>query len=126
MVMAIIVRGAKVQAGNVLREISAAYEYAIGLEKMPDTFANPALLAKAGMGQAKVKLTCERGKRVLSEAELKKLLQCLPGSAYSTTQKMYSDSPYGLAAARERYVQQSGKISILTKRHGTCVIPKQV
>lgn len=87
MVMAIIERGAKVQAGNVLRELSAAYEYAIGLEKLPDTFANPALLAKAGLRQAKVKLTSERGKRVLSEAELKRLLQWLPGSAYSTTQK---------------------------------------
>jgi len=73
--MAIIERGAKVQAGNVLRELSAPYEYAIDLEKLPDTFANPALLAKTGLRQAKVKLTCERGKRVLSEAELKKLLQ---------------------------------------------------
>jgi hypothetical protein len=69
MVMAIIERGAKVQAGNVLRELSAAYEYAIGLDKLPDTFANPALLAKAGLRQAKVKLTSERGRRVLSEAE---------------------------------------------------------
>jgi hypothetical protein len=43
MVMAIIERGAKVQAGNVLRELSVAYEYAIGLETLPDTFANPAL-----------------------------------------------------------------------------------
>jgi hypothetical protein len=75
MVMAIIERGAKVQAGNVLRKLSAAYEYAIGLEKLPDIFSNPALLAKTGLRQAKVKLTCERGKRVLSEAELKKLLQ---------------------------------------------------
>ncbi len=65
MVMAIIERGAKVQAGNVLRELLAAYEYAIGVEKLPDTFANPALLAKAGLRQAKVKLTSERGKRVL-------------------------------------------------------------
>jgi hypothetical protein len=56
MVMAIIERGAKVQAGNVLRELSAAYEYAIGLEKLPDTFANPALLAKAGLRQAKSKI----------------------------------------------------------------------
>ncbi|HMU66612.1 MAG TPA: tyrosine-type recombinase/integrase [Cellvibrionaceae bacterium] len=87
MVMAIIERGANVQAGSVLRELSAAYEYAIGLEKLPDTFANPALLAKAGLRQAKIKLTSERGKRVLSEAELKKLLQWLPGSAYTTTQK---------------------------------------
>jgi len=36
--MAIIERGAKVQAGSVLRELSVAYKYAIGLEKLPDTF----------------------------------------------------------------------------------------
>ncbi len=42
-------RGAKVQAGNVLRELSAAYEFAIGLEYFEDNFANPALLAKSSL-----------------------------------------------------------------------------
>ena len=87
MVMDIVGRGANVQAGNVLRELSASYEYAIGLEKFNDDFANPALLAKSSLRQAKVRLTCQRGKRVLSDAELAKLLRWLPGSAYTSTQK---------------------------------------
>ncbi len=86
MVMAIVKRGANVQAGNVLRELSAAYEYAIGLEHFDDTFANPALLAKAGLKQARVRLTSVKGKRVLSDKELTKLLAWLPGSGFSTTQ----------------------------------------
>lgn len=44
-------RGTKVQAGNVLRELSAAYEFAIGLEYFDDNFANPALLAKSSLSK---------------------------------------------------------------------------
>jgi len=55
--MEIVGRGANVQAGNVLRELSSAYEYSIGLEKFEDDFENPALLAKSSLQQAKVKLT---------------------------------------------------------------------
>lgn len=87
LIMEIVNRGASVQAGNVLRELSAAYEYAIGLERFSDEFVNPALLAKAGLKQAKVKLTCNKGRRVLSDNELSKLLQWLPGSGFSQTQK---------------------------------------
>ncbi len=87
LVMEIVGRGANVQAGSVLRELSAAYEYAIGLDRFADEFANPALLAKSGLRQAKVKLTSTRGKRVLSDSELAKLLAWLPGSAYTVTQK---------------------------------------
>lgn len=87
MIMAIVERGANVQAGSVLRELSAAYEYAIGLEKFDDDFANPALLAKSSLRQAKVKLTANRGKRVLSDKELACFLQWLPGSAFTPTQK---------------------------------------
>lgn len=86
-ILGIVHRGANVQAGNVLRELSAAYEYAIGLGRLPMDFANPALLAKAGLRQAKVKLTSQRGKRALSDNELKKLLRWLPGSMYTDTQK---------------------------------------
>jgi hypothetical protein len=57
MIMAIVQRGANVQAGNVLRELSAAYEFAIGLGYFSDEFANSAILAKASLRQAKVKLT---------------------------------------------------------------------
>lgn len=87
LIMAIVDRGANVQAGNVLRELSAAYEFAIGLEKFDDDFANPALLAKASLRQAKVKLTSTKGKRVLSDKELVEVLKWLPGSGFSVTQK---------------------------------------
>ncbi|MEW8063341.1 MAG: tyrosine-type recombinase/integrase [Candidatus Thiodiazotropha endolucinida] len=87
MIMAIVQRGANVQAGNVLRELSAAYEFAIGLGYFSDEFANPAILAKSSLRQAKVKLTHQRGKRVLSDTELATLLKWLPGSDYTATQK---------------------------------------
>jgi integrase len=87
MIMAIVERGSNVQAGNVLRELTAAYEYCIGLEKFSDEFANPALLAKNSLRQAKVRLTSKRGQRVLSDKELTKFLQWLPGSAFTPTQK---------------------------------------
>ncbi len=87
MIMSIVARGANVQAGNVLRELSAAYEYAIGLEKFDDDFANPAVLAKASLKQAKVKLTSNKGRRVLSDKELAQVLKWLPGSGFSMSQK---------------------------------------
>ncbi|WP_415892556.1 tyrosine-type recombinase/integrase [Neptuniibacter sp. PT8_73] len=87
LIMGIVDRGANVQAGNVLREFTAAYEFAIGLEKFPDDFANPALLAKSSLRQAKVKLTSQKGKRILTDKELKQFLQWLPGSAFTPTQK---------------------------------------
>lgn len=87
LIMDIVNRGAHVQAGNVLRELSAAYEFAIGLERFEDDFANPAFLAKASLRQAKVKLTSTKGRRVLSDKELVEVLSWLPGSGFSTTQK---------------------------------------
>lgn len=80
-------RGAKVQAGNVLRELSAAYEFAIGLEYFDDNFANPALLAKSSLQQAKFKLTSNKGTRYLDDNELKKFLAWLPSSAYTNVVK---------------------------------------
>jgi len=80
-------RGANVQAGNVLRELSAAYEYAIGVGKFEESFANPAVLAKASLRQAKIKLTSKKGKRTLSDEELIKFLKWLPGSVFTQTQK---------------------------------------
>ncbi len=87
MVMEVVKRGAKVQAGNVVRELSSAYEYAIGLGRFDDEFANPALLAKASLKQAKVKMTHTKGKRVLNDSELKRVLTWLPGSGFSQKQK---------------------------------------
>jgi len=86
-IMGIVDRGSNVQAGNVLRELSAAYEYAIGLGKFDDDYPNPALLAKASLRQAKVKLTSVKRKRVLSDGELVEVLNWLPGSGFSFAQK---------------------------------------
>ncbi|EAW7976395.1 TPA: tyrosine-type recombinase/integrase [Salmonella enterica subsp. enterica serovar Newport] len=83
----IVARGATVQAGNVLRELSLAYEFAIGLGRFDDSFANPALLAKSSLRQTRIKLTNGRGTRVLSEDELAKFLKWLPSSAYTPTIK---------------------------------------
>jgi integrase len=88
LVMGVVERGAKVQAGNVLRELLAAYEFAIGLDAyFDDQFVNPCIQAKAGLRQAKIKLTPEKGRRVLSDNELAELLRWLPGAAYTPTQK---------------------------------------
>ena len=87
MVMEVVNRGAQVQAGSVVRELSSAYEYAIGLGHFNDEFANPALLAKASLKQAKLKLTSAKGKRVLTDLELRAVLKWLPGSGFSVTQK---------------------------------------
>ncbi|QDY42828.1 tyrosine-type recombinase/integrase [Candidatus Pantoea soli] len=83
----IVARGATVQAGNVLRELSLAYEFAIGLGRFDERFANPALLAKSSLRQTRIKLTNGRRTRVLSEDELAKFLKWLPGSAYTATIK---------------------------------------
>jgi integrase len=88
LVVGIVDRGANVQAGNVLRELLAAYEFAIGLDTyFDDDFVNPCIQAKAGLRQAKIKLTPHKGKRALSNNELAELLHWLPGSAYTPTQK---------------------------------------
>ena len=83
----ILDRGARVQAGNVLREFIAAYEYAIGLELLPDDFPNPAWLAKASLKTARIRMSPNKGRRVLSDKELAAVLAWLPGSGYSPTQK---------------------------------------
>lgn len=56
-VNSIVAQGANVQAGNVLRELSLAYEFAIGLGHFTDDFANPVLLAKSSLIQTPIKLT---------------------------------------------------------------------
>lgn len=87
LVMQIVKRGANVQAGNVLRELSSAYEFAIGMGKFSDEFANPAVLAKASLRQARVKLTSQQGRRVLSDNELVAFLRWLPSSGFTQAQK---------------------------------------
>lgn len=76
----IVNRGAKVQAGNVLRELSSAYDYAIGVDKIDSNFINPILLAKRSLKQAKLKLNPNKGRRVFTKEELVKFLNWLPTS----------------------------------------------
>lgn len=83
----IIDRGSNVQAGRVLSELTLAYEYAIGLERFPANFANPALLAKMSIKQSRLKVTCKKGTRVLNDQELKRVLAWLPTSGFTTHQK---------------------------------------
>jgi len=72
----------------VLRDLLAAYESAIGLDKyFDDDFVNPCIQAKAGLRQAKIKLTPLKGNRILNDNEIAELLHWLPGSAYTSTQK---------------------------------------
>lgn len=87
LIMTVVKRGANTQAGIVLRELCSAYEFALGLGKLDENFANPALLAKASLTQAKIKLTSKPGKRFLSKDELTQLVNWLPGSAYPANVK---------------------------------------
>ena len=87
LIKGIIDRGAQVQAGKVLSELTAAYEYCIGLDYFPDTFANPGLLAKSSLKQTRIKLNANKRQRVLSEIELKAVLQWLPKSGFSKHHK---------------------------------------
>lgn len=86
-VMRLVNRGANVQAGSLLRELSAAFDYAIGLDKLPEDHQNPAEAAKKSLARAKIRLSSERGSRFLSDPEIKKLLAWLPGSKYTNTHK---------------------------------------
>lgn len=87
LVKRIIDRGAQVQAGRVLAELIAAYDYAIGLDYFSESFANPALLAKSSLKQTRIKLTSNKRTRVLSDSELKHVLSWLPESGFSAHHK---------------------------------------
>lgn len=87
LIQGILERGATVQAGNLLRELAAAYEHGLGLGYLPEDFVNPAILAKASLKQAKIKLTSNKGKRALSDRELTKFLKWLPVSAFPQAHK---------------------------------------
>lgn len=87
LVMSIVNRGANVQAGNVLRELLAAYDYAMGLGKFDDQYINPALQAKVSLARSKIKLTSEKGSRFLNDKEISIFLKWLPESKYTEVQK---------------------------------------
>lgn len=87
MVRVIVDRGSKVQAGNVLRELNLAYNYAIGYEYFPDDFINPALAAKEQLKLTNLKLTSTAGDRWLTDNEVRIVLKWLPNSGFSDYHK---------------------------------------
>ena len=72
--------GASVQAGSVLREWTAAYRFAIGLDKFDENFVNPALLAKETLKMTTIKLTNNKGTRAFDHRELGIFLKWLKTS----------------------------------------------
>ena len=83
LIMSIVERGAKVQAGCVLRELFLAYEYSISKDYFDENFINPAEKAKKALKQANIKLTHTKGKRALADDELAKFMNWLPESKLS-------------------------------------------
>ncbi len=86
LIMKVVNRGSNVVAGSVLRELMAAFDYAIGTE-LPSDYQNPCYQAKGILRRKRVRLTSEKGKRTLNDGELSALLKWLPGSRYTQTQK---------------------------------------
>ncbi len=86
LVMEVVERGANVQAGNLLRELMAAFNYAIS-DRLPDDHVNPCYQARDRLKRKKIRLISKRGTRVLSDSELEELMAWLPGSGYTETQK---------------------------------------
>lgn len=87
LIKSIVDRGAQVQAGRVLSELIAAYDYAIGLDYFSESFANPTLLAKSILKQTRIKLSPNKHTRVLSDSEMKQLLSQLSKSGSSKHHK---------------------------------------
>lgn len=83
----IVKRGANVQAGNVLREFSAAFDYAIVMDRFDENFSNPCIPAKIALKRLGVRLVSQKGRRFLTDEELVKFLKWLPGSVFTPTQK---------------------------------------
>jgi len=83
----VLERDAPVQAGNTLRELLTAYDFAIGKQIFTETFVNPALGAKTNLKFLKVKLTSKKGDTYLDDRALQAFLRWLPGSAFGTAHK---------------------------------------
>jgi integrase len=86
MTMAIVERGANVQAGFILRELTAAFDHAIG-EELPENMINPCYQARGKLKRKRIKLTNNKGTRVLNDGELAAFLTWLPGSRFTSGQK---------------------------------------
>lgn len=86
LIMGVIDRGANVQAGFILRELTAAFDHAIDGE-LPDDHINPCYQAKGRLKRKRVRLTSKRGTRALNDGELSALFDWLPGSKFTPGQK---------------------------------------
>lgn len=86
LIMVVIDRGANVQAGFILRELTAAFDHAID-GSLPDDHVNPCYQAKGRLKRKRVRLTSQRGTRVLNDGELAALLKWLPGAKFTPGQK---------------------------------------
>ncbi|MBG57947.1 MAG: integrase [Porticoccus sp.] len=86
MCMGVVERGANVQAGFILRELTAAFDHAIDSE-LPGEHVNPCYQAKGRLKRKRVRLSSKRGTRVLNDGELAALLHWLPGSRFTPGQK---------------------------------------
>lgn len=86
LIMGVVERGANVQAGFILRELTAAFDYAID-GKLPQDHVNPCYQAKGRIKRKRIRLASKRGTRVLNDGEIATLLKWLPNSKFSPGQK---------------------------------------
>lgn len=86
LIMDVVDRGANVQAGFILRELTAAFDHAIDSE-LPNDHINPCYQAKGRLKRKRVRLSSRRGTRALNDGELSALLHWLPGSRFTPGQK---------------------------------------
>ncbi|MCU7833691.1 MAG: tyrosine-type recombinase/integrase [gamma proteobacterium symbiont of Taylorina sp.] len=96
LITSILANGTPVQAGRVLGELNLAFNYVIGRpepikgiphhqwqEYLPESHVNPCLQAKQYFQNKKIKFSPKKGDRYLSDKEIVKLLEWLPGSKFS-------------------------------------------
>lgn len=86
MCMGIVDRGANVQAGFILRELTAAFDHAIDSE-LPEDHTNPCYQAKGRLRRKRVRLTSQQGTRVFTDGELSSFLKWLPSARFTPGQK---------------------------------------
>lgn len=78
----ILERGANVQAGFFLRELTAAFNSSLPMEA-----ANPCYRVKEHLKMQKIRLNSKRGKRAFNDVEISTFLRWLPGSHFTQGQK---------------------------------------
>ena len=86
MILKVVERGANVQAGFMLRELTAAFDHALDVN-LPETHVNPCYQAKGKLKRKRIRLTSKQGTRVLSDVEINRFLSWLPTSKFTEGQK---------------------------------------